>query len=181
MNPWLIFLLAGFGIAILYAAARALHTYYHWRGTRLVICPETRDYAAVTVNARAAALKSLEGRNYIRLEECNRWHEREKCAEPCLGQLVDSPDGCRLRAYVDNFYRGKHCAICRKPFLDIGWTEHLPAAISDDGATVTWDTVAPERIPQFLNTHVPVCWDCHVAASFRREHASMVTDRPWQH
>ncbi|HSE50185.1 MAG TPA: hypothetical protein VLA96_13345 [Terriglobales bacterium] len=181
MNPWLIFTLAAFAAAVLYAAARALHTYYHWRGTRLVVCPETRDYASVTINAKQAALKSLEGKNYLRLEDCNRWQEREKCAEPCLNQIVESADGCLVRTYVDNFYRGKHCAICRKPFLDVGWTEHLPAAIDDNGNTVTWDRVPVPQLPKFLTSHMPVCWDCHVAATFRRQHSDMVTDRPWQH
>jgi hypothetical protein len=27
-------------------------------------------------------------------------------------------------------------------------------------------------------THQPVCWDCHIAQTFRREHAELVTDRP---
>jgi hypothetical protein len=28
-----------------------------------------------------------------------------------------------------------------------------------------------------LDAYLPVCWDCHIAGSFRREHADLVTDR----
>jgi len=181
MTMWLVFTFAAFAAVILYALARAGWTYRRWRGPRLVICPETRDYAAVTVDAADAARRSITGKSDIHLAGCHRWPERGRCDEPCLNQLTDSFDGCRLSTYVERFYRDRHCALCRKPFLDVGWTEHLPAALNDDGATVTWDRVAPERIPQFLKTHPPVCWDCHVAATFRRQHSDMVTDRPWQH
>jgi len=181
MNPWLTLLLLTFGGAILYAAARATYVYYHWRGDRLVVCPETRDYAAVVVDAKHAATTAFTGKPALHLADCHRWAERERCAEPCLAQIVESADGCLVRTYVDNFYRGKTCAICRKPFLDVGWTEHLPAAIDDNGNTVTWDKVAVQQLPKFLTSHMPVCWDCHVAATFRREHNSLVTDRPWQH
>lgn len=181
MNSWLMLLLAGSALALLYLAARALYTYAHWRGMRLVVCPETRDYAAVTIDAKSAALKSLEGKAFLRLEDCHRWRERERCAEPCLNQIIESADGCLVRTYVDRFYRGRRCALCNKPFLDVGWTEHLPAAIDDDGKTVTWDKVPVPALPKFLTTHSPICWDCHMAATFRREHPGMITDRDWQH
>jgi hypothetical protein len=29
-----------------------------------------------------------------------------------------------------------------------------------------------------LSTHLPVCWDCHIARRFRREHPALVVDRP---
>jgi len=181
MNAWLIVFLVAFAAAILYLAARYVYTFQHWRGTRLVVCPETRDYAAVVIDAKKAAVKSLEGKNYLRLADCDRWAKRPRCAEPCLTQIVESPDGCLVRTYVDNFYRGKHCGICRKHFLEVGWTEHAPAAIDDNGQTVTWDNVPAPQVPHFLTTHIPVCWDCHVASTFRREHTNMVTDRPWKH
>ena len=29
-----------------------------------------------------------------------------------------------------------------------------------------------------MGTHLPVCWNCHIAESFRREHPELVVDRP---
>ena len=31
--------------------------------------------------------------------------------------------------------------------------------------------------PVMLDSYLPVCWDCHIAESFRREHPELVTDR----
>jgi hypothetical protein len=33
-------------------------------------------------------------------------------------------------------------------------------------------------VSNVLATHVPVCWDCRVAKTFRREHPELLTDRP---
>ncbi|HTK94658.1 MAG TPA: hypothetical protein VL382_03390, partial [Terriglobales bacterium] len=68
MNAWLIFLIAGLGLAVVYAAGRALYVYLHLRGQRLVVCPETKEYAAVEIDALKAAEKSLEGRTWVRLK-----------------------------------------------------------------------------------------------------------------
>jgi hypothetical protein len=31
-----------------------------------------------------------------------------------------------------------------------------------------------------LQTHLPVCWDCYIAQTFRRDHPDMVVYRPWR-
>ena len=93
MTMWLVFAFAAFATVILYALARAAWTYRRWRGTRLVICPETRDYAAVTVDAEGAARRAITGKPDIHLAGCHRWPERGRCDEPCLNQLTDSFDG----------------------------------------------------------------------------------------
>ncbi len=46
------------------------------------------------------------------------------------------------------------------------------------GAIVAWHAFRPEEVLDVLATHKPVCWDCRVAESFRREHPELVTDRP---
>ncbi len=178
MNVWMLLLIFGIGLVVVYAAGRAMYVYLHLLGKRLVVCPETQEYAAVELDAAKAAAKSLEGKTWMRLKNCNRWAERDRCAEPCLKQIVEAPDGCLVTAYVDNFYHDKRCAICNKRFIDVGWTDRLPAALDDDGKTVRWDELRVERLPKFLDNHLPVCWDCHVAETFRREHKEMVTDRP---
>ena len=35
-----------------------------------------------------------------------------------------------------------------------------------------------EQLPEIFATHQPVCWNCHIAESFRRLHPELVTDRP---
>ncbi len=178
MNPWLIVLLVLVGAVLVYAVARALLIYSRLRGDRLVVCPETKDYAVVEVDAAAAARKSFENKAWLHLRDCSRWDERGKCAEPCMKQITEAVDGCLVRSYVDRYYNGKECAICHKRILDIGWTEHMPAMMDAKGETIAWDMVPPQLLPKFMATHQPVCWDCHISETFRREHRDLVTDRP---
>jgi hypothetical protein len=181
MNIYVLITLAASGIAIIYVVARALVVYVGMRGKRLVICPETKDYAVVELDAAKAARKSLLGQSWMHFEYCTRWRTRTRCDEPCLQQITDAADGCLVRAYVDRFYRGKECAICHRPIGAIDWTEHMPATLGSDGRTVTWDATPSDELPRLLKYHLPVCWNCHVATSFRRDHAALVTDRPWIH
>jgi hypothetical protein len=81
----------------------------------------------------------------------------------------------RIRA---NWYEGKTCAFCGKPFGEINLTDHKPALLNLGGQTVRWGGIPPEEIYDALTTHLPVCWDCHVAETFRREHPEMVVERP---
>jgi hypothetical protein len=39
-----------------------------------------------------------------------------------------------------------------------------------DGVTFEWTDISPETIPEVLLTYAPVCWNCHVATSFRRRY-----------
>ena len=58
--------------------------------------------------------------------------------------------------------------------------KHRPGLLGPDQKTVEWRDVAPEVVPGALETHKPVCWDCHIAETFRREHPGLVTDRNWK-
>jgi hypothetical protein len=44
--------------------------------------------------------------------------------------------------------------------------------------TVSWDDVPPEKLADVFQTYQPVCWSCHIAETFRRDHPELVTDRP---
>jgi hypothetical protein len=52
--------------------------------------------------------------------------------------------------------------------------------MDDEGLARPWPDVAPETLPQVLATHKPVCFDCYVAETFRREHPELVVDNPWR-
>ena len=49
--------------------------------------------------------------------------------------------------------------------------------MDDEGITHEWLEFAPETVPETLESHRPVCWNCHVAATFRRRFPGQVTDR----
>jgi 5-methylcytosine-specific restriction endonuclease McrA len=52
--------------------------------------------------------------------------------------------------------------------------------IGPDHRTVQWPDVQPERLPEVLANHQPLCWNCHVAESFRQQHPELVIDNPWK-
>ena len=175
MSTFTIALLAVVVVGGLLLAGR---TYAKMRGTRLVTCPENKETAAVEVDATRAAAASLLGQRTIRLRDCSRWPEKEGCGQECLREIESAPEDCLVRTILTLWYSGKSCVVCGKELGAIDWMERKPALFAPDGTTVNWQHLVPERIPETLSTHRAVCFDCHVAESFRRMHPDLVIDRP---
>ncbi len=151
--------------------------YLRFRGTRVVACPENEQPAAVEIDAVQAAFSSMD-QPHLSLKECSRWPEKENCGQECLRQIQMAPDDCLLKNMLIKWYAGKSCALCRKPVGEIVWHEHKPALMGPDHVTVEWFEFRPEMVKEVFATCLPVCWDCHIAATFRREHPELVVDRP---
>jgi len=157
-----------------------VRTYLRYRGKMLVTCPETGKPAAVKVDATHAVRESVLGHKRIRLEECSRWPERKNCGQECLSQIEADPENCLVWTTVAKWYEGQSCAYCHKPFGEIHWHDHRPALVGPDRKTVQWNEIPAERLQEVFETHWPVCWDCHIAETFRHEHPELVVDRPWK-
>ncbi|MBI2212227.1 MAG: hypothetical protein HYU52_01155 [Acidobacteria bacterium] len=159
-------------------AARYAYRFAELHGKRVLTCPETGEAVGVDLDARRAASTSLFGnRPALRLTDCTRWPERAGCNQACLHQLEAAPESCKLQTILADWYRGKKCVFCRKPFDAINWTDHRPALLAPDLRTIEWTDVRPEMVDLVLSTHGAVCWNCHIAESFRHEHPELVTDR----
>jgi hypothetical protein len=157
---------------------RASRIYLEYRGQRLISCPENHKPAAVRVAAGKAALEATFGTEQLSLSACSRWPEKEGCGQECLAQIEDSPKACLVSTIVNNWYQGKSCAYCHKPFGEIHWHDHPPALVDKERKTLQWNEIPLDQLQEVLSTHVPVCWNCHVAESFRREHPELVVARP---
>jgi hypothetical protein len=157
---------------------RALETYRTFRGKRVVSCPETHQPAAVRVAAGKAALEAALGNEQIKLSECSRWPERGDCPQECLAQIEEAPKACLVQTIINRWYEGQTCAYCQKPFGEIHWHDHPPALVDSQRKTLEWNTIPAEKLQEALRTHRPVCWSCHIAETFRREHSELVVDRP---
>ena len=158
-----------------------LRAYFRQRGDRLITCPETLTHEAVRVDAGQAALDGLTGQKQLRLSDCTRWPERQSCGQECLSQINAAPDGCLVRSLVTKWYAGRACSICGRPVGDREWMEHQPALLDPQASeprTLALQDVPPERMLDVLATHEPVCWNCHVAETFRRQRPDLVIDRP---
>lgn len=154
--------------------------YSRYRGTKIVTCPETGRPAVVEVDALHASLTSTVGLPDIRLENCWRWPLNEQCGQECLRNLDVAPGQCLVSGVLMRWYRGKTCCYCGKPFEELHWVDHKPALQSPEGELVPWHEVSIENLSMVLQSHLPVCWNCYIAQSFRRNHPDMVVFQPWR-
>ncbi len=169
--------LVGLGVLFVFGR-RVVGAWLQYRDTRVVECPENHQRVAVEIDAPHAAWSSSQGPPDLRLEDCTRWPEKSGCGQECLSQIESSPEGCRVRTILSDWYGARSCAFCGKTFDAIRWHDHKPALLSPDGALATWQSFAPEQVMDVLASHKAVCWDCHQAESFRRDHPELVTERP---
>ena len=159
----------------------AAAVYLKFRGTRLVTCPETKEPAAVEVDAKYAAITAPTGERGLRLKDCSRWPESQDCGQQCLGQIVSAPEDCLVRNILTKWYEGRTCVFCGKTLGEIDWLHHKPVLMSPERVTLEWNEIPAEKVPVVLQTHMPVCWDCHIAETFRRRYPERFVDRPWKH
>jgi len=162
--------------AVVVAAAVWLgRRYIALRGARLVECPETKAPAVVSLDAVKAAAGGP-----LSLSTCSRWPERGECGRECLAQIERAPEDCLVRTIVARWYTGKQCAVCRKPLDQADWFERKPGFIDEAGRARPWIDVPPEQLPEALERQQPICFDCYVSETFRRQHPELVLDNPWK-
>jgi hypothetical protein len=149
-----------------------------YRGQRIITCPETKKPEIVEVDWLHASLTSTVGLPDIRLKECSRWPIKEQCGQECLMDLDVAPEGCLVSGVLMQWYRDKSCVYCEKPFPELHWLDHRPALLNKDGTLLSWKRVNLDQLRNVLETHSPVCWDCYIAQTFRRDHPELVVFRP---
>src|SRR5208282_627742 len=160
-----------------FRAIPGMRAYFEFRGKRLITCPETHKPAAVDVAAGEAAVRAFLSEPTLRLKQCSRWPERQGCGQECLQQIEVDPQNCLVWNIVSNWHEGKECVYCHKTFGQLNHFDHAPALLSPDHKTVEWRELRPEQLPDIFSTHRPVCWNCHVAQTFRRLYPELVVER----
>ena len=166
--------------AALWLGIRLVRSSSRFRGSRIVTCPETNRPTIVEVDALHASLTSTVGLPDIRLKDCSRWPIKEQCGQECLMDLDVAPEGCLVSGVLMRWYRDKKCVYCSKAFPELHWVDHRPALLSADGKLLAWHEVKLEELRSVLESHAPVCWDCYIAQTFRRDHPDLVVVRPWR-
>lgn len=166
--------------SMVFGGVLAFRSYLRYRGRRLVTCPETHRAAAVHVDAGKAAATALVGKQEVRLDQCSRWPERRNCGQDCLTEIKADPEHCLVWNIVAAWYKGKSCAYCQKPFEDIHWHDRHPALLSPERIATQWNEVAPEQLPKIFETYLPVCWNCYIAETYRRQNPDRVLNRTWE-
>jgi len=161
----------------IFRAIPGVRAFFDYRGKRLVTCPENHKVEAVDVDTREAALGAFLSGPTLHLSRCSRWPERENCGQDCLRQVEADPENCLIWNIVSKWYEGKKCALCHKPFGPLRHLDHAPALSSPDHKTIEWKDVPPQLLTEVLATYCAICWNCHVAETFRRLHPELVVDR----
>lgn len=165
-------------IAVAVVGFYVVRIYLKYRGKGVVYCPETGKPVAVEVDAAHAAFTFAHGIPDLRLTSCTRWPERKDCGQECVRQIELAPEDCMVRELLAGWFEGKTCVFCRKLFHEINWTEHRPALYNAlERRTIEWNEIPPETLPVVLEKYLPVCWNCHIAESFRHEHPELVVER----
>jgi hypothetical protein len=173
-----LYLLAALAAVLLAShAVRATRGWWRLRGQRLIICPETKLPAAVALSASSTAAHALSPTSSLRLATCSRWPSRRDCDQACVPQIEAAPDDTLVRNIADRWFAGKTCLYCGQPIAGPPLVAHGAALRGPDGPTFQWTDVRPEYLPQLFRTHSPVCWNCHIAETFRHMHPELVTDR----
>jgi hypothetical protein len=166
------------GIVLFQRLLVAFRQYWRLWGKMVIQCPETRRTEAVEVDCGRAALTGMAGESVVQLKSCSRWPERHDCDQDCLAQLERDPQSHRVWNMAIEWYAGKKCLYCGKPIDDLNHFDHPPALRQAGGKTIEWDEIEPEKLPAMLESCQPVCWNCHIAESFRHEHPELVVERP---
>jgi hypothetical protein len=145
-------------------------------GVRLVECPETHGLAAVTLDRLPALMAALVNRPpEAGLASCSRWPDRGRCEEPCLPQARDRHNA--VSDLVARWSADKRCTLCGGRLADASAVGHHVALRATDGITREWPDLDPVTVPDAMRASQPVCWNCHVAETFRRTHPELITDR----
>ena len=164
-------------VTIAVLGAVSAFNYFRYRGARFVKCPENSKIQAVTVDAPKAAFSAAIGHPQLELNVCTRWPEMRDCGQDCLRQIEYGPADCLVRKVVAHWYEGRRCAVCGHVFDEIHWHDHAPALLGADGRTLQWRDVPLARLTEYMDSNEPVCWNCHVVQTFRREHPDLVVYR----
>jgi hypothetical protein len=87
---WLVLCLVAGSMILLPFALWRREIYKRYFGSRLVICPENQQPAAVSIDARHAAATGMDGCPDLRLSDCARWPERSNCDQACLSRAAQA-------------------------------------------------------------------------------------------
>ena len=82
----------------LYFGFRVLRAFRHYRGLRVLSCPETKRLELVELAAGTMALEASLSDPRFRVRNCSRWPMCRDCGQDCLGQIESHAPGLRLSA-----------------------------------------------------------------------------------
>ena len=143
-------------------------TYVSVRGRRVVRCPSAGGIAVLRLDAAHASISNLVAVPELRVKECSLWPKRKGCGQGCLRQVELAPRESLLRTIRRKWFAGQSCGICREPIRRVEVATLNCAVRNSDGITKAWSELDDGDFSRVLWSSEPVCWNCHIAETFRR-------------
>lgn len=173
------FVLLLLAVVVTVYVGMALVAWFRMRGKRVVTCPETHKAETVEVDAVEAALSAVWEDSRLQLKTCSRWPERAGCDQGCVAQIQIAPHDTLATAILAQYFSGKTCGVCHRGIEPVhAGTPHPGVLDTTTGSLVAWEDMKATEIGDRGTEIVPVCANCIVTESFRRQHPDLVTDRP---
>src|SRR4051812_37826023 len=164
--PFVIALLAA--VLLVYLAV-AIRTWLRVRGPRVVVCPETQTPVAVRVDVGHAITSAIWEKAEVRLTACTRWPGSQDCDQPCVRQIEKAPSATNPKTIAAHFFSRRRCAICSERIEPPSGITLQPGFMDPVTRKVdTWDDVPAQDLPRAIATWRPLCSNCTLAESFRR-------------
>lgn len=160
-----VLLLTLVGVLVVVYACVAFAAYLRVRGPRLVL-PEAEQPWVYGEAGHAVVADRAEGSGGL----------RDDLAHAGRTAAAANTDG---GAILRRWFAGKACTICEKTIPPIHRIEQHPGLMTSDHDVITWEQIVhDEQLTASLESHLPVCANCLMAETFRRQFPELVLDRP---
>jgi hypothetical protein len=88
------------------------------------------------------------------------------------------PHHAATTAELKHFFEGRQCAACSRPIPAVHAGELRPGLLNTSThETIAWDDIPAANLSATLQSHAPVCSNCVMIETFRRQHPELVVDR----
>ncbi|OFW11832.1 MAG: hypothetical protein A3H96_27295 [Acidobacteria bacterium RIFCSPLOWO2_02_FULL_67_36] len=90
----------------------------------------------------------------------------------------NNPHDAAMTAELKHFFEGKQCSACSRPIPPVHAFELRPGLLNaDTREAIAWVEIPAANLSTTLESHVPICSNCLVIETFRRQHPDLVVDR----
>ena len=88
------------------------------------------------------------------------------------------PHDAATIAQLKHFFEGRQCAACSRPIPPVHAGELRPGLLNaNTHEAIAWDDIPEANLSTTLGSHVPICSNCLIAETFRRQYPELVVDR----
>jgi hypothetical protein len=89
-----------------------------------------------------------------------------------------NPHDAATTAQLKQFLEGKPCVACGRPIAVMHAGDIRPGLLNPKTHEATgWADIPAANLSATLESHVPICANCLVSETFRREYPDLVVDR----